>query len=191
MLALAKPMVKTGISAAISTVVLAIVIKSPVVRLNHSKQAVALLSAHLFFGGCVSFFSSLQRYRCATALAFLLPCAAWAKPQLQCTFEVNSEIHHRVFALAADPYAVEGVPIGNRFRFKAIVLGEGERVESVNLYVYYNTRRQPMIMQHTQFLQPKIANAAAEDALTGRVSVYSPLLGKELMYRCALQEVTQ
>lgn len=139
----------------------------------------------------MSFFSPLQRYRCATALALLLPCAAWAKPQLQCTFEVNSEIHHRVFALASDPYAVEGVPIGNRFRFKAIVLGEGERVESVNLYVYYNTRRQPMIMQHTQFIQPQVVSAAAEDSLTGRVSVYSPLLGKELMYRCALQEVSQ
>lgn len=139
----------------------------------------------------MSLISILQRCISAIALALLLPFGAWAKPQLQCTFEVNSEVHHRVFALASDPYAVEGVPVGNRFRFKAIVLGEGERVESVNLYVYYNTRRQPVIMQHTQFLQPKIANAAAEDALTGRVSVYSPLLGKELMYRCALQEVSQ
>lgn len=133
------------------------------------------------------------RPRCVAAIALVLflPFAAWAKPQLQCIFEVNSEIHHRVFALASDPYTVEGVPIGNRFRFKAIVLGEGAHVESVNLYVYYNTRRQPMVMQHTQFLQPKVVSAAAEDALTGRVSVYSPLLGKELMYRCALQEVSQ
>ena len=139
----------------------------------------------------MSLISILQRCIGAIALGLFFPCAAWAKPQLQCTFEVNSEVHHRVFALASDPYAVEGVPIGNRFRFKAIVLGEGDRVESVNLYVYYNTRRQPMIMQHTQFLQPKVLSATAEDALTGRVSVYSPLLGKELMYRCALQEVSQ
>ena len=158
---------------------------------NSSNPFHYFLSVHLFCGACVSFFSSLQRCIGATTLALLLPVAAWAKPQLQCTFEVNSEIHHRVFALASDPYAVKGVPIGNRFRFKAIVLGEGERVESVNLYVYYNTRRQPMIMQHTQFIQPKVVSAAAEDALTGGVSVYSPLLGKELMYRCALQEVTQ
>ena len=139
----------------------------------------------------MSFFFLRPRGACATALGLLLTLPAWAKPQLQCIFEVNSEIHQRVFALASDPYAVEGVPIGNRFRFKAIVLGEGERVESVNLYVYYNTRRQPMVMQHTQFLQPPVLRSAAEDALTGRVSVYSPLLGKELMYRCALQEVSQ
>jgi len=126
----------------------------------------------------------------AVVSGLLLSFGARAAPQLQCTFDVNSETHHRVFALASDPYAVEGVPIGNRFRFKAIVLGEGARVDSVNLYVYYNTRRQPMLMQHTQYLQPPVASGAfTPGALTGKVAVYSPLLGKELMYGCSLQEV--
>ena len=62
-------------------------------------------------------------------------------------------------------------------------------IESVNLYVYYNTRRQPMVMQHTQYLQPLPLRNPAPDALTGRVAVYSPLLGKELQYHCALAEV--
>ena len=137
----------------------------------------------------MSFFFLRPRGVCATALGLLLTLPAWAKPQLQCIFEVNSEIHHRVFALASDPYTVEGVPIGNRFRFKAIVLGEGERVESVNLYVYYNTRRQPMVMQHVQYLRPLPLRNPAPDALTGRVALYSPLLGKELQYHCALAEV--
>jgi hypothetical protein len=148
--------------------------------------------------------------RCVAVLSLaLLPCAAQASAQLQCTFEVNSEIHHTVHRLATDPYTVAAVPIGNRFRFKAIVLaatptsapnpaqGAAQAptaavpaaIESVNIYVYYNTRRQPMVMQHTQYLQPVAQKQPAPDALTGRVALYSPLLGKELQYHCALAEV--
>ena len=139
---------------------------------------------------------------CLAALSLaLLPCAAQASAQLQCTFEVNSEIHHSVHGVATDPYTVAAVPIGNRFRFKAIVLAAAPdtassaapsapaAIESVNLYVYYNTRRQPMVMQHVQYLQPLPQRSPAPDALTGRVAVYSPLLGKELQYQCALAEV--
>ena len=123
------------------------------------------------------------------------PLAALAAPQLQCSFDVNSETHHKTFGVVTDPYTTEAVPIGNRFRFKAIVLAAGPdgggtaSLESINLYVYYNTRRQPMVMQHTRFLQPVAQTAPKPDALTGRVSLYSPLLGKELQYQCALAEV--
>ena len=143
---------------------------------------------------------------CIAALGLaLLPIAAQASAQLQCTFDVNSETHHTVHGVATDPYTVAAVPIGNRFRFKAIVLAAAPdtassaaqpaptAIESVNLYVYYNThyntRRQPMVMQHTQYLQPLPLRNPAPDALTGRVAVYSPLLGKELQYHCALAEV--
>lgn len=141
----------------------------------------------------------------------LLPCAAQASAQLRCTFDVNSETHHTVHGLASDPYTVAAVPIGNRFRFKAIVLAaapdtapaagqapaqdgtsptlSGAAIESVNLYVYYNTRRQPMVIQHVQYRQPVAQRNPAPDALTGRVALYSPLLGKELQYHCALAEV--
>ena len=134
----------------------------------------------------------------ATTLTFALltcPLATQAAPQLQCSFDVNSETHHKTFGVVTDPYTTEAVPIGNRFRFKAILLAAGSDgggasgLESINLYVYYNTRRQPMIMQHTRFLQPVAQSAPQPDALTGRVSLYSPLLGKELQYQCALAEV--
>ena len=134
----------------------------------------------------------------ATTLTFALlfcPLPAVAAPQLHCSFDVNSETHHKTFGVVADPYTTEAVPIGNRFRFKAILLAAGSDgggasgLESINLYVYYNTRRQPMIMQHTRFLQPVAQTAPQPDALTGRVSLYSPLLGKELQYQCALAEV--
>jgi len=127
-------------------------------------------------------------YAAAMWLA-VLPCAAQASAQLQCTFDVNSETHHTVHGLATDPYTVAAVPIGTRFRFKAIVLGDEQGLESINLYVYYTTRRQPMVMQHVQYRQPQALRNPAPDALTGRVALYSPLLGKELQYHCALAEV--
>ena len=136
----------------------------------------------------------------------LLPCAAFASAQLQCSFEANSETHHTVHATATDPYTVPAVPIGNPFRFKAIVLAAAQDkaadaapqvaqlaratvVESVNIYVYYTTRRQPMVMQHLQYVQPLAQRNPAPAALTGRVALYSPLLGKELQSQCALAEV--
>jgi hypothetical protein len=134
----------------------------------------------------------------AAMLTFVLlacPLPAQATPQLQCSFDVNSETHHKTFGVVSDPYTTEAVPIGNRFRFKAIILAAepdaagASSLESINLYVYYNTRRQPMIMQHTRFLQPIAQSTPKPDALTGRVSLYSPLLGKELQYQCALAEV--
>lgn len=147
-------------------------------------------------------------YFCIASLSLaLLPRAAQADAQLQCSFEVNSETHQTVHATATDPYTVAAVPIGNRFRFKAIVLAAAQdkassaapnapsvvaapaAIESVNIYVYYTTRRQPMVMQHLQYLQPLAQRNPAPDALTGRVSLYSPLLGKELQYQCALAEV--
>jgi hypothetical protein len=140
-----------------------------------------------------------RRLRTAAAILTLallaFPQPALAAPQLQCSFDVNSETHHKIFGVVTDPYTTEAVAIGNRFRFKAILLatapdaGGAAGLESINLYVYYNTRRQPMIMQHTRFLQPVAQPAPKPDALTGRVSLYSPLLGKELQYQCALAEV--
>jgi hypothetical protein len=131
----------------------------------------------------------------STAVLLAVMPPALATPQLQCSFDVNSETYYKTFGVVSDPYSTEAVPIGNRFRFKAILLGttahagDAASLESINLYVYYNTRRQPMIMQHTRFLQPLAQTTPQPDALTGRVSLYSPLLGKELQYQCALAEV--
>jgi hypothetical protein len=80
--------------------------------------------------------------------------------------------------------------LANRFRFKAIVLGNDTRVTSIHLYVSYQTERQPMLLQHAKFVTPQALEQPTPDALTGRVAVYSPFLGKELQYGCALHEVS-
>jgi hypothetical protein len=111
---------------------------------------------------------------------------AWSRPELHCDLEVNGEAHHHVFPMVSNPYTVTSIDIGERFRFKAVVLGEGDHVDLVNIYAYYQTRRQPMLMQHVKHIAPMPQDNPLPGALTGRVALYSPVLGKELAYRCAL-----
>jgi hypothetical protein len=48
-----------------------------------------------------------------------------------------------------------------------------------------------MVLQHVKFVAPVAQAQPTPDALTGRVALYSPFLGKELQYGCALQEVAR
>jgi hypothetical protein len=91
----------------------------------------------------------------------------------------------------SDPYTVTSVNLADRFRFKAVVLGDDTRVDLINLYVSYQTERQPMILQHAKYVAPLTQITPDRHALTGRVALYSPFLGKELIYSCALHEVVQ
>ena len=124
-------------------------------------------------------------------LAAFFPLLAKASPQLRCHFEVNAERFEHSFNPVADPYTVTSVNLADRFRFKAVVLGNDSRVDLINLYVSYQTERQPMVLQHIKFVAPISQASPNPDALTGRVALYSPFLGKELLYGCALHEVAR
>jgi hypothetical protein len=123
------------------------------------------------------------------ALCLLAP-QVWASPQLQCNFELNGNNETHVFKTVADPYLAESIDVGGRFRFKAVVLASSNEVDLVNLYVSYQTRRQPMILQHSKFIKPTLLKNSEANSLTGRVALYSPFLGKELVYGCSLFEVS-
>jgi hypothetical protein len=129
-----------------------------------------------------------MRFRGWLLVAFF-PFVAQASPQLNCHFEVNAERFEHSFNPVSDPYTVASVNLADRFRFKAVVLGDDTRVDLINLYVSYQTERQPMILQHAKFVAPVTQTQPSPDGLTGRMALYSPFLGKELIYGCALHEV--
>lgn len=89
----------------------------------------------------------------------------------------------------ADPYSVKAIDINDRFRFKAVVIGDALRVEYIKIYVYAHTERQPMLLQQTSYLAPAPGPDTQPVALTGLNSVYSPGLERELQYGCALLEI--
>lgn len=110
--------------------------------------------------------------------------------ELRCAIEVNGEVHQLIINPTQNPYAVQGTDIGERFRFKAVVVGTQDEIAIVNIYVYYQTKRQPMVMHHAKHLNPAPQFNPKPDALTGRVALYSPVLGKELAYQCALHKIS-
>jgi hypothetical protein len=116
-----------------------------------------------------------------------LPAGAATLPTLHCHIEQGGTVQDLQFDAVSDPYSVPAIAINNRFRFKAVVVGEGGAISYIKLYTYYVTKRQPMLLQETKYLAPQLRPGADPAALTGIVYVYSPLLGRELQYGCALR----
>lgn len=133
-----------------------------------------------------------MRAACAVTLLALCSLAAelQAAPLLRC--EIRQGGTSRVVAVmpVADPYSVKAIDINERFRFKAVVIGDALRVEYIKLYVYAHTRREPVLLHQTSYLAPAAVRDVQPDALTGVNHVYSPLLERELRYGCALLETT-
>jgi hypothetical protein len=127
----------------------------------------------------------------ATALAaFALVASidASAAPRLHCHIEQGGTTQDLQFSASANPYTAPSIAINNRFRFKAVMVGDGAQVEYIKLYTYYQTKRQAMLLHEAKYLAPKVQAGLDPAGLTGIVYLYSPLLGREIEYSCALRE---
>ncbi len=136
-------------------------------------------------------FSSLARavvfIACLAGLIF--PVTASAFPRLRCQFSQEGVVQVLDFMPAEDPYQAKAVELGESFRFKAVMIGDGQKIDYIKLYTYYRTRRQAVLLHEAKYRAP-VAQAAPEPAaLTGTNYLYSPDLGRELEYACALFEV--
>lgn len=122
----------------------------------------------------------------ATALG-LCPNAAVAQatPLLRCQLTYAGSTQTLETTAVATPYGVESVDVGGRFRFKAVMVGEGTQLDYIKLYAYLDTRRQPVLVQQITYLPPFVATAS----LTGKQFVYAGEVERELQYECSLQGV--
>ena len=86
-----------------------------------------------------------------------------------------------------DPYTVPSVDVRGRFRFKPVLVGTPERLERVNLYVYFMTDTQPVLVQQAKYLPPFDGPTGGRALrLTGEQRVYAGPLERELIYNCQL-----
>ncbi len=76
------------------------------------------------------------------------------------------------------------VDIGGRFRFKAVVIGDEQKIDYLKTYVYAQTERQPVLLHSAHFFAPQVDIPSR--SLTGMVYVYSP---RQLQYECSVFEV--
>ncbi len=123
----------------------------------------------------------------APLLLVIAGAPALAAPLLHCEVTYAGSKHIVEVVPGSDPYKTRSIDIDGRFRFKALVLGTGERIDTIKLYAYYETRRQPILIQEMKLLPP-FAVSDLPDSLTGRQYLYAPPLGRELQYGCALME---
>ena len=70
------------------------------------------------------------------------------------------------------------------------MLGDQRQVARIKLYSYYQTERQPVLLQQVVYQAPVAQAAPTPYALTGLNLLYSPKLERELRYGCALLEVS-
>jgi hypothetical protein len=111
--------------------------------------------------------------------------ALQAAPLLRCALTYAGSTQTLEARPVADPYLVESVDVGGRFRFKAVVVGSGAQPQFVKLYAYLDTKRQPVLVQQATYLPPFIMG----QSLTGRQYLYAGPVERELQYECHLTEV--
>ena len=118
----------------------------------------------------------------------LFSAGAHALPLLHCEVTYAGSTHTVEARTVTDPYPVSSVDIAGRFRFKAVMVGQGAQIDYIKLYTYVETPRQPMLI-HQATYHPPFTVPSAPHGLTGEQRVYGGPKERELIYRCALQEV--
>ncbi|MGC4075993.1 MAG: hypothetical protein QM702_02960 [Rubrivivax sp.] len=136
--------------------------------------------------------ASFARWVCGIVVAAGLEAAVaqtppdGGNPLLRCELRYVSTTMQVEARPVADPYTVAAQDVDTRFRFKAVVLGTPERVDSVSLYAYDMAVDNAPVLIHEVVYRPPFAAGTAVPALTGWNHVYSSRLGRELVYGCAL-----
>lgn len=134
-----------------------------------------------------SFYASVRALHLILFLAAALAGkASAAPPLLRCELHQAGEIRTLDFVPVSDPYTVKPVDINGRFRFKAVYIGSERQIDYIKLYVYYQERRQWVLLHQAKYFPPFNPAMLPSASLTGTNYVYSPGLGRELKYGCAL-----
>lgn len=128
----------------------------------------------------------------AGALAVLIALASpsiFASPLLRCDVTYAGSTQTVDTRTVSDPYPVASVDISGRFRFKAVMVGQGTLIDYIKLYTYLQTARHPVLVQQATY-RPPFMTTSGPDGLTGEQRVYGGPKERELLYRCTLQEVS-
>lgn len=111
-----------------------------------------------------------------------------ARPLLRCQVRYASETVHIEARPVTSPYTVVPHDIGERFRFKAVLVGTQGVVDHIALYAYDMAVPQAPVLIHEVVYHPPFSANTVVPGLTGWNHVYSARLGREMVYGCALAE---
>ncbi|MDP3785920.1 MAG: hypothetical protein Q8Q55_02500 [Undibacterium sp.] len=88
--------------------------------------------------------------------------------------------------ISADPYIIPSVNIQDRFRFKAVMIGEGKKISYIKLYTYFQTRSKDILVHQASFFPP-FARSKKPQIITPQNAIYAGEVERELQYQCTLQ----
>ena len=126
----------------------------------------------------------------AAVLALFFSGQVAAAPRLRCEVSHAGKTVALLFAPVSDPYTVKSIDIDARFRFKAVMVGNDEKIDYIALYTYDLSTDFAVLLHQAKYLEPRPQEAAAA-TLTGQQFVYSLKRGREMSYQCALIEAGQ
>ncbi|WP_233204899.1 hypothetical protein [Limnohabitans sp. 15K] len=119
-------------------------------------------------------------------LASLLAGTAFAQPLVTCQVTYAGATQTVVARPVADPYPVPSVDIGGRFAFKAVMVGDAQKVERMVLYAYLVAQPHPVLIHQAKYLPP-FPRSVTPWAFTGQQHVYGGPQERELIYSCTLE----
>jgi hypothetical protein len=130
------------------------------------------------------------------ALAFtamtLIPASTFAAPLLRCKIEQSGVTFQTETSPQRNPYDVAAIAINKNFRFKAVVIGDEQKIDYIKIYAYYQGDRQAILLHEAKYLTPSAQTAQSAELapyqLTGKHYLYSPNLNREMQYGCSLIE---
>ncbi len=124
--------------------------------------------------------------------ALLVGAGAQAAPLLRCELTYAGRTSTVEARPVTDPYRVPAQPVGEfgRFHFQPVLVGEGERIDRIALYVYMSAAPQPLLIQQAKYLPPFApAGHSGPLPLTGEQRLYAGPMERELIYQCHLHGV--
>lgn len=132
----------------------------------------------------------LGRIAAAAICAFTCIGAMGAPAEhLHCEVRYASQSWHIDAVPTAEPLLAKQHNVGERFAFRAIVRGtpdDGSRIEHITTQVFdLEAEQEPLVQQFRR--SPPWPEGAQVPALTGWQHVYSAVLGRELVYGCAVR----
>jgi hypothetical protein len=90
--------------------------------------------------------------------------------------------------ISSDPYEVQSVDIGGRFRFKAVMVGTNYQPAYIKLYAYFQGKHKDLPIHQATYLAP-FSPSSAPVTLTPMNYLYASEVERELQYHCTLQGV--
>lgn len=127
--------------------------------------------------------------RLAAAFAFGCMAPSAFAEHLHCEVRYASQSWHLDAVATAQPLLAKQHDVGQRFAFRAIVRGkpgEGGRIDHVTTQVFDLEAEQQPLVQQFRRARP-FPEGGDVPSLTGWQQVYSTVLGRELVYGCAVR----